>query len=608
MSKNAGTVRIIVFATGENKTKYLYIRDMEMRYSTYNVEIKNIKYIADNGIKYPKTAIITFFDDKDDEISTELLGYTDTEDLYKLIDDGKEIILDNCFIDNFSLSLYRQQRGLDKRVYVRLRNFSAKYSFFSAHVATDFSFADFGDYDVHFEDSRFASGKVLFNNIRSGKGNFSLSGVLVHDGHIEFTGAEFGEGDFEFKNSVLGDGVKDFQDMVFSEGNISFANTEFNSGEILFINTRFGDGDFTFKISRIVSGKVDFHYASFGEGDVTFERAEFGDSRVDFRAVDFGKGRVNFNRSVFGDGDFVMEGAVFNGSKFFFKRIILGSGSKDFSLMEMRSTEASFEKTDFGNGEVSFNGSHFRVLSLKSCHLDHYIDLRVAGAEILDLSDSIVRDIVDMEPFNMEYNVEILDMSGMRLLGKLYIGWKNNKCMDVIMNQSNTTCRQKSEQFRILKENFNATGKYEDEDRAYVMFKRLESKSDLIDTKKQKKGLRAIPAYMSYGFRWLVFDAAGQYATNPIRVLFTMIVSYVVFSLVYIVMMLFTRSDIIPSVNDNLSVVSKAFYHSAITFLTIGYGDHYPYGNIRWMSGVEGFVGLFLMSYFTVAFVRKILR
>jgi hypothetical protein len=54
--------------------------------------------------------------------------------------------------------------------------------------------------------------------------------------------------------------------------------------------------------------------------------------------------------------------------------------------------------------------------------------------------------------------------------------------------------------------------------------------------------------------------------------------------------------------------MARAFYHSAITFLTIGYGDHYPYGSIRWVSSMEGFFGLFLMSYFTVAFVRKVLR
>ena len=59
---------------------------------------------------------------------------------------------------------------------------------------------------------------------------------------------------------------------------------------------------------------------------------------------------------------------------------------------------------------------------------------------------------------------------------------------------------------------------------------------------------------------------------------------------------------------DKLGPISVAFYHSAITFFTIGYGDYYPSGFFRWLSSIEGFVGLFLMSYFTVAFVRKILR
>ena len=74
--------------------------------------------------------------------------------------------------------------------------------------------------------------------------------------------------------------------------------------------------------------------------------------------------------------------------------------------------------------------------------------------------------------------------------------------------------------------------------------------------------------------------------------------------------MLLFDTDIVSSIGDpdKLSMVARAFYHSAITFLTIGYGDYYPSGIIRWLSSVEGFSGLFLMSYFTVAFVRKILR
>ncbi len=57
-----------------------------------------------------------------------------------------------------------------------------------------------------------------------------------------------------------------------------------------------------------------------------------------------------------------------------------------------------------------------------------------------------------------------------------------------------------------------------------------------------------------------------------------------------------------------MSLLGKAIYYSAITFLTIGYGDYYPLGASQWLAGIEGFIGLFLMSYFTVAFVRKVLR
>jgi hypothetical protein len=52
----------------------------------------------------------------------------------------------------------------------------------------------------------------------------------------------------------------------------------------------------------------------------------------------------------------------------------------------------------------------------------------------------------------------------------------------------------------------------------------------------------------------------------------------------------------------------NAFYYSAITFFTIGYGDYFADGYLKPIAAFEGFSGVFLMSYFTVAFVRKILR
>ena len=45
---------------------------------------------------------------------------------------------------------------------------------------------------------------------------------------------------------------------------------------------------------------------------------------------------------------------------------------------------------------------------------------------------------------------------------------------------------------------------------------------------------------------------------------------FLFFSLLYFVLMLSTSADIIASVDDQLSMIARSFYHSAITFLTIG--------------------------------------
>jgi hypothetical protein len=582
---------------------------MVTSYTNYRTEIKNVKFIAEDGRVCPRTAIVSLIGHDGEEIGSELFGVIDASEIYKMIKDGKELNFDNFFISEFSLANYRRINGLDKKEFVQLKKFSAKNAFFEARSVTDFSFSEFSDDDVDFDGAHFAKGKVLFNGSNFGKGNVVFSNTLFRDGHIEFTGSSFGDGDFLFKNAIVKDGIKDFQDIRFGDGEVSFANTEFNYGELLFINTQFGNGRFNFKVTRIGGGKVDFHYAGFGDCEVTFERAEFGNSRVDFRTVDFGSGRINFNRSVFGNGEVNFEGASCSSGKIQFKKAEMGSGPKNFNLLEMSNAEIYFEKTEFGNGDVSFNNSHFRVLSLKSCHLDHYVDLRLARAELLDISDTIVRDIIDIEPYDFKVDVDVLDMTGMRLIGKLYIDWKLNRCEAMIKNQSQTTVRQKAEQFRTLKQNFSGTGKYEDEDEAYVMFKRFESHADLNDALAKNKWA-ALWSYPEYGFKWLVFDKIGLYATSPGRVLLSVVFFWIVFGATYFMIQLSGWGKTGSSVNnpDNLTPFLQSFYHSAVTFFTIGYGDVYPMGLSRVVSGLEGFMGVFMMSYFTVAFVRKVLR
>jgi hypothetical protein len=312
---------------------------------------------------------------------------------------------------------------------------------------------------------------------------------------------------------------------------------------------------------------------------------------------------------VFGDGEVTFEGASCRSGKIQFKKVEMGSGSKNFSLMEMMNAELNFERTGFGDGDVSFNNSHFKLLSLKSCHLDHYVNLRLARAEILDVSDTVVRDIIDFEPYDFNINVDVLDLSGMRLIGKLYLDWRLNNCKDIILGQTETTIRQKAEQFRILKENFRGTGKYDDEDEAYVMFKRFEARSEMQESVSGNKWAR-LWAYPRFAFKWLVFDKIGLYATSPGRVLLSVVFFWLFFSITYYIIHLTGLGQTMSSVEnpDKLTPFLQSFYHSAITFFTIGYGDVFPMGFSRIISGVEGFMGVFMMSYFTVAFVRKVLR
>jgi hypothetical protein len=362
-------------------------------------------------------------------------------------------------------------------------------------------------------------------------------------------------------------------------------------------------------VARFGTGKVDFHFAKFGAGNKSFERTEFGDGRVDFRTVEFNVGRVNFNRAVFGDGPVTFEASGLREGKLSFTRTVFGEGTLDFELAEYDNADVSFERAVFDVGTVSFHNARFRTLQLTSCHFDHYLDLRVAGCQHIDLSDTIVRDIIDLMPYEFDLNIGTIDFSGMRLIGRIYIDWKLNRVKRLIQGQQKSTNRSKAEQFRTLKENFRVTGQYNNEDKAYLEFKRLESLA-ILEESIHHRPVSAIWMYPAYWFKLVVFDWVGHYATNPVRVIISMLVMYALFSGIFMLLTQFTSADIVSSVGDpdKLNVVVRSFYHCAITFLTIGYGDYYPSGIIRWFSSFVGFSGLVMVAYFTVAFVRKILR
>ncbi|MBI2279799.1 MAG: two pore domain potassium channel family protein [Bacteroidetes bacterium] len=364
----------------------------------------------------------------------------------------------------------------------------------------------------------------------------------------------------------------------------------------------------SFKNVDFKQSKITFHFAKFGEGDKSFENASFGNNGCDFRKVEFGSGKIDFRKAGFGNGDVFFDESEFISGKLIFRLATFGSGLKSFENIDFGTADALFENVNFGTGTVSFAQSKARNITFKGSHLNVYLDLKINECDSIDLTDTVIRDIVDLKPSTYPIKITKLYLVGTRNLGRIIVDWEMNNVKNLIKNQSDSTLKQKAEQFNIFKENFHLNGQYEDEDKAYVQFKRFEHRAEVINVK-TKGGKEYLKAPFLF-FRWLVFDKMGLFATSPLRVLFSMLLVYVCFSLLYLLVGFFNAGSIINAVGatDNLSFLQTCFYHSAITFLTIGYGDYYPMGFERGISIIEGWSGVFLMSYFTVAFVRKILR
>ncbi len=554
---------------------------MESRIATYTAEILSEPFQYENN-NCDKTVIIrTYVENK--LVTKTKYGYLTKEEIYEKLKREEDINIDRCYVKNFSISEYKKLIDYEELTHIQLNNFSAQNAFFDCTLRTDFSYIDF-------------KGEVKFNDT-----------VFAH-GNVSFYQCEFSDTPLEFKNVEFGNGEISFQYVKFGNGDVLFGSSKFYGGVVSFVNANFGDGNANFNSVDFYDSKVKFHFSRFGKGDIGFQKAKFGNQTIDFRTVEFGSGRVDFRRAVFKDGYVTFDESEIKSGRFNFRYARFGNSDMSFKLMNFGNAAVFFEYVDFGSGRLSFSGCTANKISFKGSRLDVYLDLRVNKVDVIDLSETVLRDIVDMKPLDHAVHIKTLYLNGMRNLGRIIIDWKINNIKDLILSQNDTSLREKSEQFNNLKENFDQSGQYEDEDEAYIMFKRFELAADFKEA--ISKGGKEYLKFPKYAFRWLIFDKMGLYATSPLRVLFSMIVVYISFSIIYLLLPFFNLGNIINSVGatDGLSYVQTCFYHSAITFLTIGYGDYYPEGLSRGVSVVEGWMGLFLMSYFTVAFVRKILR
>jgi|GEM_PF-5807620 len=348
------------------------------------------------------------------------------------------------------------------------------------------------------------------------------------------------------------------------------------------------DGSTSFAFSRYNDEDINFYRANFSTGNLSFYRANFGKGNINFNNTNFDKGNVNFAYSNFIDGKISYNGANF------------GEGKINFTKVNFGSCKISFSYTHFGGGEITFNSSTANKISFEAIKFRSDIDLQFKYVNKLFFNSCINKDHMQISGIKHQ-----LSFKKSTNLGRIKLDWQKSNVEKAIENaypitkymdgsEKKDTYSLIADDFLMLKENYSKEGKYDYEDAAYRAYMKYNTKSmKLLSSNFSKKTFN------------LVFGAISGYGTKAGNILIFCILTIITFGFIY-------YSTFFNSLNIARSLL-KSMYFSTITFLTIGYGDLSPlntdFTDLQTLcTGIEGFVGLLLMSMVTVVIMRKVLR
>ncbi len=622
-------------------------------------------FYQDNQQISSRTARVSFISPTGIILKREEFGCWDKEAVYEALRQGKEVCLDNLYIRDFTLNEIRKT-DYDR---VKIENISARHVFFDGN--TDFSISEFTGTAATFRNSVFHGATVDFRDVRFncgeldfGKTELSLRNIYFNNSQFDHCPLDFGgmvvrSGDFHFYHVLcnasslnfisthFSDGFKDFRKLKVIQGNLIFRSVFFNDGDTDFIEMDLDQGNIDFRLARFGSGELNFGGSNLGEGDKDFSGVIFPRGMVSFTGATFGKGslhmidaifrrgNIHFNAcsfgcedihitsTDFGDGFLEFTDSVFETQVFNIVSCRFGRGDIDFNRSNLSQTVLNFYGTEFNQGKLNFFDTIADTVTFHECTFDNHVYMNFESCNFLSILNSIIEKTMDLRS-NIALNtqkINAINLSGTKNLGHIYVDWKMNHVKEMIYAQGDgTDMMDKASQFRLLKENFRSIGQYDDEDHAYVEFKRCQREGHYIQDATMIRSLQKdlLPRFVwlfraraAQFFNWLIFDKIGRYGTSPLHVFMAMVQVLLIFTVIYLppYVGLEDPGKFADITNPFSRRVLLCFYHSLATFLTVGYGDVNP-SNLAGvlLSGAEGFSGVFLTAFFAITVVRKLLR
>lgn len=398
-----------------------------------------------------------------------------------------------------------------------------------------------------------------------------------------------------------------FKYVEFINSNVSFYRCGFNGQIIDFSNANFGNGKIVFECLSCKCMHLGETYFGIGKVILTVLCTNrFDISLAEIHSMEF-EIYASFDQSTLNLKGCKIYNCVFKVAGYFNK------SSVEIEYCDFINSDLKFDKCYLDNTKMDVCLSNISCILFKGIKFNDDVSLKSNKINKLKIIDCSIKSdfFIDTSYTEIGLGYDILSFEDTKVEGNVYIEWDRNNIFNAIekgvserIEESKNSeygyynpVEDRASQYRMLKNNFSRIGYYEDEDKALVKF------MDNYLLIQNKKSLKIVKSF---------FSNIGGYGTEPISIFNFAILSIFVFASIYIFCGIeFTEN--FPKILENSSSLYREFvsalYFSGITFLTIGYGDVLPTnGWIMFATIAEGFFGVFTMSYFSVAVIRKILR
>lgn len=551
---------------------------------------------------------------------------------------GKDIVLDNAYVKDFIYSTINNGNS------AVLKNFSAKDAFFDGEK--DFSYAKFENAKmISFEKSFWTAGEIGFEcaefngsfvtfdksyfedeskisfdgSVFNLSQNVTFDKVIFNNTSISLIGCLFNKSSISISRSIFAKGSLEIDDCTLT--NIMINGTSFTGTDISISCIKIKEGIISFRNAKCIDssvkinsvteedGSINFNKTSFDSCDISFDLCRLNNSEFDFMDASLNNADLEVYNCVFSKGNVLFAGTTFEFQETTFLNVTFDNNDITFGKHNRKSkVKYCLNDSTLKFDDSTFIGNDSRLLfddcftkqkssssiCFKGCFFDKNINLSRVDVKNIIISDCINKDIIRVQPVDCTIldKIELYDVKNM---GSVFLNWDNHK--KALLNNTlnadvdiKTDFKLKAQEMKMLKENYHNQGQYDWEDEAYVQFKRFERKSS--------------------GNVWtkmgVLLDWLGGYGTKPLKVFLWMLGVVFIFGLLY---WLPDCTDIVANPENYVFKLWHPFYYSMITFLTVGYGDFAAQNGITaLLAGIEGFLGVFLMSYFSVSLVRKTLR